>query len=172
MVDLCSAQSRRASICRRVACPAETTPSRTSIHRIQPTRCNRSESGQTLMLPGTSTQLCWRKSACHRVVTSISAAPLHSWKICAMVCETGGRSPGMCIRKSSVLLMRSPRVWRRLGTLLTCHKGRRDLAPQSRSRVAELPPLGIRNLGACLNWRKRVTFRSDGHAELESAIPA
>ena len=44
--------------------------------------------------------------------------------------------------------------------------------PQSHSRVAGLPPLGIRNSGACLNWRKRATFRSDGRAGLESVIPA
>ena len=53
-----------------------------------------------------------------------------------------------------------------------CHQGRPDLAPQSHSRVAELPPLGIRNSEACLNWRTRATFRSDGRAELESVIPA
>jgi ferredoxin-NADP reductase len=34
-------------------------------------------------------------------------------------------------------------VWRRLITLLICHKGRPDLAPQSHSRAAGLPPLGI-----------------------------
>jgi NAD(P)-dependent dehydrogenase (short-subunit alcohol dehydrogenase family) len=60
---------------------------------------------------------------------------------------------------------------RRLFTLLTCHKGRPDLAPQSHSRVAGLPLLGIRNSQAYLNWRKRATFRSDGRG-LESVIPA
>ena len=57
-------------------------------------------------------------------------------------------------------------------TLLICHKGRPDLALQSHSRVVGLPPPGIRNSGACLNWRKRATFRSDGRAGLESVIPA
>src|SRR5580692_649256 len=38
--------------------------------------------------------------------------------------------------------------------------GRPDLAPQSHSRVAGLPPLGMRNSGACSTWRKRATFRS------------
>jgi ferredoxin-NADP reductase len=51
-------------------------------------------------------------------------------------------------------------------------KGRPDLSPRSHSRVAGLPPLGIRNLGACLNWRKRVMFRSDGRAGVESVTPA
>ena len=37
---------------------------------------------------------------------------------------------------------------------------------------AGLPPLGIRNSGACLNWRKRAMFRSDGRAGVESVIPA
>ncbi len=50
--------------------------------------------------------------------------------------------------------------------------GRLDPAPQSDSRVAGLPPLGIRNSRACLNWRKRATFRSDGRAGLESVVPA
>jgi hypothetical protein len=98
--------------------------------------------------------------------------PLHSCRICAMGCETGVCWPGMCTRKSSGLSRLLPLVWRRLFTLLTCHKDRPDLAPQSHSRVAGLPPLGIRNSGACLNWRKRVTFRSDGRAGLESVIPA
>jgi len=83
-----------------------------------------------------------------------------------------GWSARMCTRKSSVLSRLLPLVWRRLFTLLTYRKGRPHLAPQSHSRVAGLPPLGIRNLGACLNWRKRATFRSDGRADLESAIPA
>jgi hypothetical protein len=65
-----------------------------------------------------------------------------------------------------------PLVWRRLITFLTYHRGRPDLAPQSHSRVAGLPPLGIVSLPVCLNWRKRATFRSDGRAELESVIPA
>jgi len=47
-----------------------------------------------------------------------------------------------------------------------------EVCPQSHSRVAGLPPLGIRNSEVCLNWRKRATFRSDGRAELESVIPA
>ena len=42
------------------------------------------------MLPGTLTLLCWRKLACHKVVTSTCAAPLHFCRICAMGCETGG----------------------------------------------------------------------------------
>ena len=42
------------------------------------------------MLPGTLTQLCWRESACHRVVTSIYVAHLHSCRICAMGCENWG----------------------------------------------------------------------------------
>ncbi|MGD0471119.1 MAG: MOSC domain-containing protein [Terriglobales bacterium] len=50
--------------------------------------------------------------------------------------------------------------------------GRPDLAPQSHSRVAGSPPLGIVSLPVCLNWRKRATFRSDGRAGLESVIPA
>src|SRR5215472_14172484 len=35
-----------------------------------------------------------------------------------------------------------------------------------------LPPPGIRNSEACLNWRKRATFRSDGRAGLECVILA
>src|SRR6202142_758595 len=124
------------------------------------------------MLPGTSTQLCWIESECHRVVTSICVAQLHSCRTCAMGCETGVCSPKMCTRKFSVLSRLLPLVWRRLFTLLTCHKGRPDLAPQSHSRVAGLLPLGIRNSGACLNWRKHAMFRSDGRAGLESVIPA
>jgi len=61
---------------------------------------------------------------------------------------------------------------RRLLTLLTRHKGRPVLAPQSHSRAAELPPLGIVSLRVCLNWRKRATFRSDGRAGLESVTTA
>src|SRR5580700_9864838 len=124
------------------------------------------------MLPGTLTQLCWRGSECHRIVTSICVAPLHSCRTCAMGCETWVSSPPVCTRKSSVLSRPLPQVWRRLFTLLTCHKDHPDLAPQSHSRVAGLPPLGIRSLGACLNWRKRATFQSDGRAGLESVIPA
>src|ERR1700687_1437340 len=130
------------------------------------------ESGQTSMLPGTLTQLCWRESACHRVVTSICVVPLHSCRTCAMGCETGVCSPGMCTRKSSVHLRALHLAWRGSITLLTCHKGRPDLAPQSHSRAAGLPSLGTRNSGVCLNWRKRATFRSDGRAGLESVIPA
>jgi hypothetical protein len=84
----------------------------------------------------------------------------------------GACSPGMFTRKSSVLSRLLPRVWRRLFTLLTRHKDRPEQAPQSHSRVAELPPPGIRNLRACLNWRKRAMFQSDGRAGLESVIPA
>src|SRR4051794_23225184 len=124
------------------------------------------------MLPGTLTQLCWRESECYGIANSICVAPLHSCRICAMGCETGVCLPGMYTRKSSVLSRLLPLVWRRLITRLTCHKGCPDLALQSHSRVAGLPPLGIRNLGACLNWRKRATFRSDGRAGLESVIPA
>jgi MOSC domain-containing protein YiiM/ferredoxin-NADP reductase len=122
--------------------------------------------------PGTLTQLCWRESACHGVVTSICVAPLHSCRICAMGYETGACSLGICTRKSSVLSRLLPLVWRRLITLLTCHKGRPDLAPQSHSRVAGLPPPGIRNSEVCLSLRKRAIFRSDGRAGQESVIPA
>src|SRR5271165_7360463 len=124
------------------------------------------------MLPGTLTQLYWRESECHRVVTSICVAPLHSCETCAMGWETGVYLPGMCTRKSSVLSRRLPLVWRRLFTLLTRHKGRPDLGPRSRSRVAGSQQLGIRNSEACWNWRKRATFRSDGRAGLESVTPA
>ena len=55
---------------------------------------NRPESAQTSMPPGTLTRLCWRKLACHRVVTSICAAHLHSCRICAMACETWGVPAG------------------------------------------------------------------------------
>ena len=134
--------------------------------------CKRPSRRQSSMLPGTLTQLCWRESECHEIVTSICAGPLHSCRTCAMGCETGVCSPKMCTRKSSVLSRLSPRVWRRSFTLLTCHKGRRDLALQSHSRVAGLPPRGTRNSRACLNWRKHATFRSDGRAGLESVIPA
>ncbi len=63
-------------------------------------------------------------------------------------------------------------VWRRSITLLTCRKGRPDLAPQSHSRAAGLPPHGIVSLRVCSNWRRRATFRSDGRAGLEFVIPA
>ena len=43
------------------------------------------------MLPGTLSRLCWRKLACHRVVTSICVAPLHSCRTCA----TGLRNWGV-----------------------------------------------------------------------------
>ena len=98
--------------------------------------------------------------------------PTRSCRICAMGCETGVCSPGMCTRKSSVLSRLLLLAWRRLITRLTCHQDRPDLARQSHSRVAESPPLGMRNSRACLNWRKRATFRSDGRAGLESVIPA
>src|SRR5271169_3366767 len=114
------------------------------------------------MLPGTLTQLCSRELACHGVVTSICVAPRHSCRIWAAGCETGVCSPGMCTRKSSVLLRVLHLVWRELIILLTYHKGPPDPAPRSHSRVAGLPPLGIRNSGACLNWRKRAMFRLDG----------
>src|SRR6202167_5464041 len=104
------------------------------------------------MLPGTLTQLCWRELACHRAVTSICVAPLHSCRICAMGCETGVCSQGMCTRKSSVLSRLLPLVWRRSITLLIYHKGRPVLAPQCHSRVVGLPPLGIVSLPVCLNW--------------------
>jgi hypothetical protein len=99
-------------------------------------------------------------------------AHLHSCRTCAMGCETGVCSRRMCTRKSLVLSMLLPLVWRRLFTPLTCHKGRLDLAPQSHSRATGLPSRGIVSLRVCLNWRKRVMFRSDGHAGLESVIPA
>ena len=171
-MDLWSAQSRRASICRRIAFITETATlavddTSCTADPLQPTR-----SGQTSMLPGTLTQLCWRELAWHRVVTSICVVPLRSYRACATGCGTGVCSPKMCTRKSSVLSRLLPLVWRRLFTLLTCHKGRPDLALQSHSRVAGLPPLGIRNSRVCLNWRKRATFRSDGRAGLESVIPA
>jgi ferredoxin-NADP reductase len=60
----------------------------------------------------------------------------------------------------------------RVDHTLTCHKGRPDLAPQSHSRVAGLPLLGIRNSRGCWNWRKPATFRPDGRAGLESVTPA
>ncbi len=85
-----------------------------------------------------------------RVVTSICAAPLHSCRICAMGCETGVCLQRMCTRKSSAPSRRLPLVWRRSLTRLTSHKGRPDLAPPSHSRVAGLPPPGIRNLEVCL----------------------
>src|SRR5580698_3449796 len=124
------------------------------------------------MLPGTLTQLCWRESEYRGIVTSICVDRLHSCRTCAMGCETGVCSPGMCTRKSSVLSRLLPLVWRRLITLLTYHKGSPDLAHQSHSRVAGLLPLGIQNSGACLNWRKRAMLRSDGRAGLESVTPA
>src|ERR1700683_1607395 len=124
------------------------------------------------MLPDTLTQLCWRKLACHRVVTSICAAPLHSCRTCAMGCETGVCSPKMCTPRSSVLSRLLPPVWRRLFILLTCQRGRPDLAPQSHSRVEESPPPGIESLRVCSNWQKHAIFRSDGRAGLESVIRA
>jgi hypothetical protein len=52
------------------------------------------------------------------------------------------------------------------GVVPTPHlPGRQDLARLS-LRVAGLPQRGIRNSRACLNWRKRATFRSDGRAGL------
>ncbi len=99
-------------------------------------------------------------------------APLHSCRTCAMGCKTGVRSPGMCTRKSSVHWRALHRAWRKLFTPRTCRHGRPDLVRQSRSRAAGLPPLGMRNSRACLNWRKRAMFRSDGRAGPESAIPA
>ena len=42
----------------------------------------------------------------------------------------------------------------------------------SPSRVAELPSPGTRNSRACLNWRRRATFPSDGRAVLEFVTPA
>src|SRR5579871_2548003 len=85
-----------------------------------------------------------------------------------MGCETGVSPPGMCTPKSSVLSRALRLVWRRLGTLLIYRKGRPDPAPQSHSRVAGLPRLGIRNSRACSNWRKRATFPPGGRAGLES----
>ena len=41
-------------------------------------------------------------------------------------------------------------AWRRLFILLTCYKGHLDLAPQSHSRVAGLPPRGIRKFASLL----------------------
>src|SRR6476620_8060288 len=98
------------------------------------------------MLPGTLTQLCWRESECHGIVTSICVAHLLSCRTCSMGCETGVCSPRMCTRKSSVLSRVLHRVWRGLNTLLICHKGRPDLALQSHSRVAGLPWHGIVSL--------------------------
>src|SRR5215813_2221966 len=142
----------------------------------EPTSCTAgplqaTTSGRTSMLQGTLTHLCWRESECHGIATSICVALLHSCRIYAMGCETGVYSPGMCTRKSLGPSRRLPLVWRRSITLLTCRKGHRELALQSHSRVAELLPLGMRNSRACWNWRKRATFRSDGHAGLESVTP-
>src|SRR5215470_1849899 len=123
------------------------------------------------MLSGTLTHLCRRELACHRVVTSICVAPLHSCRICGMGCETGVCSPAVCIPRSSVLSRLLPQVWRRLSTLPICHRDRPHPAPQSHSPVAELPSLGIRSSRACLNWQKRATFRSDGRVGLESVTP-
>ena len=100
------------------------------------------KSGRTLMLPGTLTQPCWRKLACHRAVTSICVAPLHSCRTCAMDCETGVCPPGMCTRKSSVLSRPLPLVWHKLFTLLTCHKG----APGSG------PPVSFTRSGITAAW--------------------
>jgi hypothetical protein len=55
---------------------------------------------------------------------------------------------------------------------LAGHGGEHRAAPQSHSRGAGLRRLGIRNSGACWDWRKRATFQSDGRAGLESVIPA
>jgi len=85
---------------------------------------------------------------------------------CAMGCETGLCSPRMCVLKSSALSRRLPLVWPRSFALRTCPRGRQDLAPPYRSRVAGLPQRGIRNSRACLNWRKRATFRSDGSCRI------
>ena len=46
LVDLWSAQSRRPSICRRIAFITETALSRTRIHRVQQARCNRPGRGR------------------------------------------------------------------------------------------------------------------------------
>jgi MOSC domain-containing protein YiiM/ferredoxin-NADP reductase len=105
-------------------------------------------------------------------VTSICVAHPRSCRTSAMGCESGVWPPEMCTRKSSVCLRALHLAWRGLVTLRTSHKGRPDLAPQSHSRVAGLPPLGIVSFRACLNWRKHATFRSDGRAALESVIPA
>ncbi len=86
--------------------------------------------------------------------------------------EAGVCPQRMCTRKSLVRLRALHLGWRRLSTLLTCRKGRPDLVRRSHSRAAGLPSLGIRNSRVCLNWRRRATFRSDGHAGLECAIPA
>jgi ferredoxin-NADP reductase len=114
---------------------------------------------------------CWKQLACPRPATSICAAQLHSCRTCAMASEPGVCSPRMCIRKSSVRLRALLLVWRRLFTLLTCHQGRPALALQSHSRVAGSPPHGIVSSRVCLSWPKRATFRSDGRAAVESAIP-
>src|SRR5215468_708245 len=87
------------------------------------------DSGKILMLPGTLTQLCWRGSEYHEIVSSICVAHLHSCKTCMMGCETGVCTPGMCARNSSVLLRVLHLAWRRLITLLTYHKGHPALAP-------------------------------------------
>src|SRR5580698_3427824 len=103
------------------------------------------------MLPGTLTQLCWRESECHRIVTSICAAQLHSCRVCGLASEPGVCSPGVCTRKSSVRLRALLLAWRRLFTLLTCHKGGQELARQSHSRVAGLLPPGILSFPVCWN---------------------
>ena len=69
----------------------------------------------------------------------------HSCRTCAMGCETG-MVRRECAPEVPRISMPLPLVWRRLFTLLTCHKGRPDLAPQSHSRVAGSPPLGIVSL--------------------------
>ena len=64
LVDLWSAQSRRSSICGRIAFSLKQLSRGRSIHCVQQARCNRPSRG-TSMLQGTLTQLCWRKLAYH-----------------------------------------------------------------------------------------------------------
>src|SRR5882762_11026425 len=119
------------------------------------------------MLLGTLTQRCWRGLAYHEIVISICVAHLHFYRTCAMASETGVCSTMMCTRKFSVPLRGLHLAWRELITLRTGHKGRRDLAPQSRLRAAGSRPDGVLSTRVCLSWRKRAMFQSGGRAGLE-----
>src|SRR5271169_4470819 len=61
-------------------------------------------------------------------------------------------SPGTCTRKTSVLSRLLPLAWRRLFTLLTCHKVRPDLAPRT-ERFCARPCL---TLGLAVSCIKRI----------------
>ena len=126
---------------------------------------NRSGGGWIMMLQDTSALIYWRRGRYLAMATSISAAPLRSYRTCATASRRGVHSDRVHMEIFGALDAVTPGKWRRWLILRTLHRGRRGPGPtvsfaRSGLTVAWDPKFGSLELAeACdlsVRWSCRI----------------